>query len=116
MYFLECAQSLFSVFRFRKESTRARETPSVTRVLLEGLRKKEAARTLRFSANKIQANLLCGCFNPNLSLRTLSGSAIATLFPICYLSQLKHLDMNAIVSGKAKTIETLKINNGDELY
>ena len=27
-------------------------------------------------------------------------SAIATLFPICYLSQLKHLDMNAIVLGK----------------
>ena len=23
-----------------------------------------------------------------------------TLFPICYLSQLKHLDMNAIVLGK----------------
>ena len=27
-------------------------------------------------------------------------SAIATLFPICYLSQLKHLDMKAIVLGK----------------
>ena len=27
-------------------------------------------------------------------------SAIAALFPICYLSQLKHLDMNAIVLGK----------------
>ena len=27
-------------------------------------------------------------------------SAIATLFPICYLSQLKYLDMNAIVFGK----------------
>ena len=26
--------------------------------------------------------------------------AIATLFPICYLFQLKHLDMNAIVLGK----------------
>ena len=26
-------------------------------------------------------------------------SAIATLFPTCYLSQLKHLDMNAIVLG-----------------
>ena len=25
--------------------------------------------------------------------------AIATLFPICYLTQLKHLDMNAIVVG-----------------
>ena len=27
-------------------------------------------------------------------------SATATLFPICYLSQLKHLDMKAIVLGK----------------
>ena len=27
-------------------------------------------------------------------------SAIATRFPICYLSLLKHLDMNAIVLGK----------------
>ena len=26
-------------------------------------------------------------------------SAVAAQFPICYLSQLKHLDMNAIVSG-----------------
>ena len=26
--------------------------------------------------------------------------AIATLFPICYSSQLKHLDMNAIVLGE----------------
>ena len=42
---------------------------------------------------------------------------------ICYLSQLKHLDMNAIVSGKharrtsfkAKTIEPLGINKRDEL-
>ena len=37
---------------------------------------------------------VCNCQFQNTS------SAIATLFPICYLSQLKHLDMNAIVSGK----------------
>ena len=51
-------------------------------------------------------------------------SAIATLFPICYLSLvLKHLDINAIVLGtseahfthKAKTIEPLEMNKRDEL-
>ena len=51
-------------------------------------------------------------------------SAIATLFPICYLSQLIYLDMNAIVLGtapeahlihKAKTIEPLGMNKRDEL-
>ena len=51
-------------------------------------------------------------------------SAIVTLFPICYLSQLKHLDMNAIVLGikarvahiihKAKTIEPLGMNKRGE--
>ena len=48
---------------------------------------------------------------------------IATVLSICYLSQLKHLDMNAILSGKharctsfkAKTIEPLGINKRDEL-
>ena len=29
-----------------------------------------------------------------------SAMVMITLFPICYLSQLKHLDMNAIVLGK----------------
>ena len=29
-------------------------------------------------------------------------SAMVTLIPICYLSQLKHLDINAIVLGKAR--------------
>ena len=49
-------------------------------------------------------------------------SAIATLFPICYLSLLKDLDMNAIVSRKAreahlihkaKTIEPLGMSTKD---
>ena len=48
---------------------------------------------------------------------------IATVLSICYLSQLKHLDMNAILSGKhvrctsfkAKTIVPLGINKRDEL-
>ena len=48
-----------------------------------------------------------------------------TLFPICYLSQLKHLDMNAIVLGKhmrlpyihkAKTIGPLGMKKRNELY
>ena len=37
---------------------------------------------------------VCNCQFQNTS------SAIATLLPMCYLSQLKHLDMNAIVLGK----------------
>ena len=50
--------------------------------------------------------------------------AIVTLLPICYLSQLKHLDMNAIVLReharrplihKEKTIEPLGIKKRDEL-
>ena len=49
---------------------------------------------------------VCNCQFQNTS------SAIATLFPICYLSQLKHLDMNAIVLGKyvRRTSFMIKLN------
>ena len=49
---------------------------------------------------------VCNCQFQNTS------SAIATLFPICYLCQLKHLDMNAIVLGKyvRRTSFMIKLN------
>ena len=48
---------------------------------------------------------VCNCQFQNTS------SAIATLFPICYLSQLKHLDMNAIVLGKyVRRTSFIKLN------
>ena len=49
---------------------------------------------------------VCNCQFQNTS------SAIATLFPICYLCQLKHLDMNAIVLGKyvRRTPFMIKLN------
>ena len=45
---------------------------------------------------------------------------MVTLFPICYISQLKHLEINAKareapIIHKAKTIESLGIKKRDEL-
>ena len=42
---------------------------------------------------------LTGCARSKPQFQNTS-SATVTLFPICYLSHLKHLDMNAIVLGK----------------
>ena len=48
---------------------------------------------------------VCNCQFQNTS------SAIATLFPICYLSLLKHLDMNAIVLEKyVRRTSFIKLN------
>ena len=48
---------------------------------------------------------ICNCQFQNTS------SAIATLFPICHLSLLKHLDMNAIVLGKyVRRTSFIKLN------
>ena len=48
---------------------------------------------------------ICNCQFQNTS------SAIATLFPICHLSLLKYLDMNAIVLGKyVRRTSFIKLN------
>ena len=55
-----------------------------------------ALRTVLMNTDPLYLTPLVVTFRPQFQN---TFSAIATLFPTCYLSQLKHLDMKAIVLG-----------------
>ena len=57
------------------------------------------SRTVLMNIDSLYLTLSVVTSKPQFQ-NTFSWSAIATLFPICYLSLLKHIDMKAIVLGK----------------